>query len=254
VLSFLSVVGGFLAMPGLWNLLNGWFQPVLRVFDKTGRGIWFPIQTESLEVLELILGVGAGVAGIVLAVGLYSLTFQRAADKLQPTLTSHTEEQVRLAESGGLAQTPQPGAASIFTPRALDQAEIRRVIAGRKLSAARPEAAGDHPRIRPATKKRLNPLKLGQQALTGFLLYGWGFDLIYNLLFAWPGKLTGQLIARFIDPEAEKAVDYGLGGVAWESSKITRKSGTGLVRNYALGIFLGTVALLIYVAVQTVQR
>lgn len=254
VLSVLSVVGGFLAMPGLWNLLNGWFQPLLRVFDKGGREIWFPIQTEGLEVPGLVLGVGAGVAGIVLAVGLYSLTFQRRADKLQPTLTSHTEEQVRLAESGGQAQTQRPGAASIFTPRALAEVEIRRVIAGRKLSPTRPEAAGDHPRIRPAAKKRLNPLKLGQQAMTGFLLYGWGFDLIYNLLFAWPGKLTGQLIARFIDPEAEKAVDYGLGGAAWEGSKVTRKSGTGLVRNYALGILLGTVALLIYVAVQTAQR
>ena len=133
--------------------------------------------------------------------------------------------------------------------------EIRRVIAGRNLSPARSEASGDQPRIRPATKKkRLNPIKLGQQATTAFLLYGWGFDLMYNMLFAWPGKLTGNLIARFVDPEAEKAVDYGLGGAAWEGSKAGRKTETGLVRNYALGILLGTVALLIYVVVQTVQR
>ncbi len=253
VLSFLSVVGGFLAMPGLWNFLHDWFKPVTNVFDKTGREIWYPIQTEGLEIVELILGVGAGVAGIVVAVGLYTFTHQRQADKLQPTLTSHTEEQVRAEEATGTGRR-QTGA-PLFTPRALDEVEIRRVIAGRNLSPARPEASGDQPRIRPAVKKkRLNPIKLGQQAMTGFLLYGWGFDLVYNMLFAWPGKLTGNLIARFVDPEAEKAVDYGLGGAAWESSKAGRKTETGLVRNYALGILLGTVALLIYVVVQTVQR
>jgi NADH:ubiquinone oxidoreductase subunit 5 (subunit L)/multisubunit Na+/H+ antiporter MnhA subunit len=136
----------------------------------------------------------------------------------------------------------------------LDEAEIRRVIAGRNLSPTRPEASGDRPHLRPVAKKRLNPIKLGKQGITAFLLYGWGFDLLYNLLFAWPGKLTGQLVARFVDPETEKAVDYGLGGAAWEGSKAGRKTETGLVRNYALGILLGTVALLIYVAVQTVQR
>ena len=37
-------------------------------------------------------------------------------------------------------------------------------------------------------------------------------------------------------------------------SKVARKTETGLVRNYALGILLGVVALLIYVAVQTGLR
>ena len=90
--------------------------------------------------------------------------------------------------------------------------------------------------------------------MTAFLLYGWGFDLMYKVMFSWPGEMTGRLIARFVDQEAERAVDYGLGGVAWEGSKASRKTQTGLVRNYALGILIGTVALLIYVAVQTVQR
>jgi NADH-quinone oxidoreductase subunit L len=250
VLSFFSVVGGFLAMPGLWNLLHNWFQPLLKTFHRGDEELWFPIQTERLEVVELALGVGAGVAGIVLAVGLYSLTRQRSADNLQPTLTSHTEEQVRAEEASSHSRQGAP----IFTPRALDEAEIRRVISGRDLSPTRPEASGDQPRLRPVLKKRLNPVKLGRQGLTGFLLYGWGFDLLYNLLFAWPGNLTAKFIARFVEPETEKAVDYGLGGAAWEGSKASRKTETGLARNYALGILFGTVALLIYVAVQTVQR
>jgi NADH:ubiquinone oxidoreductase subunit 5 (subunit L)/multisubunit Na+/H+ antiporter MnhA subunit len=134
----------------------------------------------------------------------------------------------------------------------LDEAEIRRVIAGKNLS--QPEAPLPSGIIRPATRPKFNPIKLGQQAITAFLLYGWGFDLLYKGLFSLPGEMTGRLIARFVDQEAEKAVDYGLGGVAWEGSKVSRKTETGLVRNYALGILLGTVALLIYVAVQTVQR
>jgi NADH:ubiquinone oxidoreductase subunit 5 (subunit L)/multisubunit Na+/H+ antiporter MnhA subunit len=255
VLSVLSVVGGFLAMPGLWNFLHDWFQPVLRVFDANAgeRGVWFPIQTNGLEIVELVLGVGAGVAGIVIAVGLYTFTRQRAADALQPTLTGTAEEQQRATE--GAAQPRRATGAPILTPRGLEEAEIRRVISGRNLSPVNErEAPLPSGRIRPATKPKFNPLKLGQQAMTAFLLYGWGFDLLYKMLFSWPGEMTGRLIARFVDQEAEKAVDYGLGGAAWEGSKASRKTETGLVRNYALGILLGTVALLIYVAVQTVQR
>ncbi|MBN9392649.1 MAG: NADH-quinone oxidoreductase subunit L [Chloroflexi bacterium] len=250
VLSVLSVVGGFLAMPGLWNVLHDWFQPVLKTFDAGGKDVWFPIQVHGLEIVELILGVGAGVAGIVVAVGLYTFTRQRAADASQPTLTSTTEAQQRATEGAG--PTRRTTGAPTLTPRGLEEAEIRRVIAGKNLS--QPEAALPSGIIRPATRPKFNPVKLGQQAITAFLLYGWGFDLIYKGLFSLPGEMTGRLIARFVDQEAEKAVDYGLGGVAWEGSKATRKTETGLVRNYALGIFLGTVALLIYVAVQTVQR
>jgi NADH-quinone oxidoreductase subunit L len=246
VLSVLSVVGGFLAMPGLWNVLHDWFQPVLKVFDAGEKEIWFPIQTHGLEIVELILGVGAGVAGIVVAVGLYTTLRQRAAAAVQPTPTATTEPQP------GTGPSRRASGAPTLTPRALDEAEIRRVIAGKNLS--QPEAPLPSGRILPATRPKFNPVKLGQQAITAFLLNGWGFDLVYKGLFSLPGEMTGRLIARFVDQEAEKAVDYGLGGVAWEGSKVTRKTETGLVRNYALGILLGTVALLIYIAVQTVQR
>ena len=230
VLSILSAVGGFLAMPGVWNTLHSWFNPVIGHFAMPGRQLWFPIQTESFEVLEIGIGVAAGVIGIIAAIVLYASGRQKTADQLQPTLTSQTEKTAPLSQPVATVMPKVSGAT-------------------RKRSEAL------HFSVQPKkVGKRLNPIKLGQQALTSFLLYGWGFDLLYKMLFSWPGAGTGKLIARFIDPEAEKAVDYGVGGFAWESSKLTRKTETGVVRNYALGILLGAVALLIYVAVQVTQR
>ena len=262
VLSFFSVVGGFLALPGGWNVLHDWFNPVIAYFARPGRQLWFPIQTDGLEIIELGLGVGAGVAGIVVAVGLYTVLRQRTADQAAPTLDSSPEP---LAP--GTPTTPSARLSSsvgVLTPRAMDEQSVRNVLSGRtEKQAARAET-------RPGRLTRAqelnytvqpkpprpgpNLLKLGRQALNYFLLYGWGFDLLYKLLFAWPGAATGRLIARFLDPETEKAVDWGLGGLAWESSKLGRKTETGLARNYALGILLGAVVLLVYVAVQVTVR
>ncbi|HEX2912969.1 MAG TPA: NADH-quinone oxidoreductase subunit L [Chloroflexia bacterium] len=258
VLSLLTVVGGFLAMPGGWNLLNNWFQPAIKTFARPGKEIWFPIQTESLEIVELLLGVGAGVAGIVVAVGLYTFTRQRAKDQAAPTITTVAEETAPLGEP--VAPRRHEPTSSVLTPRTISEEELRRIISG-KAPKSQPRVLEQQGRVettpsvmQPRERQKVSVTKLAQQGLNAFLLYGWGFDLVYNLLFAWPGKATGKLVARFLDPEAEKAVDYGIGGAAWDSSKLTRKSETGLVRNYALGILLGAVALLVYVAVQTVQR
>ena len=260
VLSFFSVVGGFLALPGLWNVLHDWFNPVINFFARPGRQLWYPIQTESLEIVELGLGVGAGIAGIVVAVGLYTVLRQRTADLSAPTLDS-TPETATGSVPTAVRHDP---ATSILTPRAMEEPELRRVLSGKtEKQAARAETnPGRRTRaqelnytVRPKVPtKRPNPLKLGRQALNYFLLYGWGFDLLYKLLFAWPGAATGRFVARFFDPETEKAVDWGLGGLAWESSKLTRKTTTGLARNYALGILFGAVVLLVYVAIQTAVR
>lgn len=260
VLSFLSVVGGFLAMPGLWNLLHDWFNPLLKVFDKGSRELWFPIQTDNLEIIELLLGVGAGVLGIVVAVGLYTVGRQREADKLAPALSTGTEEAAIPP-----ARIPHRDYTSaIFTPRSMSEEDIRKVVSGRAEKEAQRQAQSSRGRSRaerlnytqrPQVRRPLpNPLKLGQQALNYFLLYGWGFDLMYKLLFSWPGAGTAWLVSKFVDPGAETAVDTGVGDAAWEGSKAVRKTETGFVRNYALGILLGVVALLIYVAVQTGLR
>ncbi len=264
-LTFFSVVGGFLAMPGLWNGLHEWFQPVLRrfgLFQTGGEGgrLWFPIQTDKLEIIELGLGVGAGIAGIAVAVGLYTLGRQREADRLAPSLTSLAEQSTRAEETVPARHDP---ATQTLTPRGMSEEEVRRVLSGRaekqarRAAIAKPGSRAEalNYTVRPQPPRQFpNPLKLGQKAINYFLLYGWGFDLAYKLLFFWPGQSTARLIALWFDPQTEHAVDYGLGDASWEGSKLGRKTETGLVRNYALGIFLGTVALLIYVAIATTQR
>ncbi len=261
-LTGLSVVGGFLAMPGLWNVLNDWFKPLLRTFDREGRELWFPIQTESLEIIELLIGVGAGVAGIVVAVGLYTYGRQREADRLAPSLARPNQEPT--APTGA---TPplRDYTNAMLTPRSMSEADIRKVVSGKAEKETR--KAAEHPAPPGSRAERLNYsvrtepprprpnlLKLGQQSLNYFLLYGWGFDLVYKLLFFWPGQGTAWLVSRWFEPGAGTAVDTGVGGGAWQGSKLSRLTETGYVRNYALGILLGAVAILIYVAVQSVQR
>jgi NADH:ubiquinone oxidoreductase subunit 5 (subunit L)/multisubunit Na+/H+ antiporter MnhA subunit len=106
------------------------------------------------------------------------------------------------------------------------------------------------------TKHRTGPGigALARKGLTTFLLYGWGFDLIYNLLFVWPGRGTAWLISRFVDREVEQVVDIGLGEGSREVSHVLRKTETGYVRNYALGILMGAVAILVYVAIVGLAR
>ncbi len=253
-LSGLAVVGGFLAMPGGWNLLNDWFKPLLKTFDKTGRELWYPIQTDSLEVIELLLGVGAGVAGIALAVGFY--TYLRRQQAAQPIVTVVADSGVTALNLSTAA--PRDITNAMLTPRSMSEEQIRKVVSGRA------EKEADHPPApRSSRAERLNytdrpqpprqgpsPLELGRQALNYFLLYGWGFDVLYKLLFSWPAQGTAWLMTKFIEPGAGAAVDTAVGSASWEGSKAARKSETGLVRNYALAILLGTVAILIYVVIQ----
>ena len=47
----------------------------------------------------------------------------------------------------------------------------------------------------------------------------------------------------------QKLVDSGIGGGIWGSSRIVRRTETGFVRNYALVMMFGVVAILVYVAI-----
>ncbi len=255
VLTVLTLAGGCLAMPGLWNFLTGWFKPVYTKFEGSGREVWYHIQTDRLEVFELILGVGAGFAGMVLAVIIYSLSRQRQKDKTGPGLTTSAEKTAPLGASTRTPRRLNPVVTRGFATSMAPEEDLALVSeSSRRRVETRPVGAPASGVIAPARSPKFNPLKMAHHGATNFLLFGWGFDLLYNLMFVWPGKLTARLIARWLDPEAEKAYDYGLGGMAWEGSKLSRKSETGMVRNYALGILFGAVAILAYVVVQLTQR
>ncbi len=223
VLAVLATVGGFLAFEGVWNTLESWFEPVVTQYARNGKSVWHSIETGSLDIIGLILGVGVGLAGIALA---YAMYMRRPVTITSPELAVVTEHIPMVNEW----QPTQPKAVQSRKAEQGGYVEMQRRQTG------------------PA------PRDLAQQGLRTFLFYGWGFDLLYNLLFAWPAAATGKLIDRWLDREVKEAVDIGLGEGTEEMSKILRRTETGFVRNYALGILFGAVAILIYVAVVGLAR
>jgi len=227
VLTVLATIGGFLAFEGGWNSLEGWFKPVIEGYASNGKTLWRSIETNQLDIFGLIIGVGAGVTGIGLAYAIY----MRRPLQLDATPQMARAQTTNLnAPPVSRMLTSQPKATQSRRAVALGIVEVER------------------PRTGPG------PIFYLKQALNTFLLNGWGFDLIYNLLFVWPGKATAGLIERWLDPEVEQMVDIGLGDGTNEASKAVRRTETGYVRNYALGILLGAVAILVYVAVIGLQR
>jgi NADH-quinone oxidoreductase subunit L len=85
--------------------------------------------------------------------------------------------------------------------------------------------------------------------LRNFLLRAWFFDTLYNAVFVATFKALGSLAAHGIEPLEQKLVDSGIGGGIWGSSRIVRRTETGFVRNYALVMMFGVVAILVYVAI-----
>lgn len=271
VLTLLTVVGGFLAMPGFWNFLTDWFKPIIKEVEfpegggvdaslnalKANKGeLWYRIQTDKFEVVEIALGVGAGVAGIVLAVALYSyLRSQQAKRAVAVAAAANREEIIRPAATGTTRRDPRT---QTVTPRAMSDEEIRDVISGKsEKRVVKPGSRAEALNYSDWRKKQNtmpNPGKLLANGLRAFLFYGWGFDLLYNLLFVWPAKLTARIFSRWLDPEVERAYDFGLGGLFWEGSKLFRKTQTGNIRNYGLAVLLGAVALVAYVIIQAAVR
>ena len=87
-----------------------------------------------------------------------------------------------------------------------------------------------------------------------FLLNAWFIDALYNQTIAAGFKGLGTLIVRGIEPVQQVLVDRGIGGGIWAGSRGVRRTETGYVRNYALVMMLGVVAILIYVAIVGLQR
>ncbi len=82
--------------------------------------------------------------------------------------------------------------------------------------------------------------------LYAFLANKWCFDLVYNKVFITiGGKFADRVLWKYVDV---RLIDGAVNGVANAVGKISgtiRKVQTGYVRNYALGILFGVVALLV---------
>lgn len=90
--------------------------------------------------------------------------------------------------------------------------------------------------------------------ISAFLYNAWYIDTAYYNFITVPIRAIGGWIARGIEPIEQALVDRGIGSSIWQGSRGVRRSETGYVRNYALVMMLGVVAILIYVAVAGLQR
>ncbi len=89
--------------------------------------------------------------------------------------------------------------------------------------------------------------KAERPALEGpFLRNSWYINELYDTVFGRPSQKLATLAATVVDP---KIIDGGVNGVAAlvrRSGSLVRKTQTGYVRNYVLGIVLGTVLVLAF--------
>jgi NADH-quinone oxidoreductase subunit L len=79
-----------------------------------------------------------------------------------------------------------------------------------------------------------------------FLKHSWYIDEFYDTVFGRPSERLAAFSATVIDP---KVIDGGVNGVATavrKSGSLVRRTQTGYVRNYVLGIVLGTVLVLAF--------
>jgi len=79
-----------------------------------------------------------------------------------------------------------------------------------------------------------------------FLRHSWYINELYDAVFGRPAQRLAEFSATVIDP---KVIDGGVNGVATlvrRSGALIRRTQTGYVRNYVLGIVLGTVLVLAF--------
>jgi NADH-quinone oxidoreductase subunit L len=87
--------------------------------------------------------------------------------------------------------------------------------------------------------------KLGNRLHT-VLAHDWYYDETISRAVDGPGRRFANWLAYFVDA---KVIDGAVNGIAWVfvwCSERLRRLQTGYVRQYALGIFLGAVLLLLY--------
>jgi NADH-quinone oxidoreductase subunit L len=94
---------------------------------------------------------------------------------------------------------------------------------------------------------RLWITRADRPALEGaFLKHSWYINELYDTVIGRPAERLAAFCANVIDP---KVIDGGVNGLAVlvrQSGSILRKTQTGYVRNYVLGIVLGTVLILAF--------
>jgi NADH-quinone oxidoreductase subunit L len=83
--------------------------------------------------------------------------------------------------------------------------------------------------------------------LQGFLASGWYVDDLYAHTLVPGAKAVAGFAATGIDRRVIDALVNGVGAVTERTAGVARRVQTGLVRNYALGLLIGAVALFLYV-------
>jgi NADH-quinone oxidoreductase subunit L len=80
---------------------------------------------------------------------------------------------------------------------------------------------------------------------------GWYVDNAYSNLIVAPGKAVAAFTAFFIDERIIDGAAEGIGGETRRLASVGRRIQTGFVRSYALAVFIGAVAILVYVGVRS---
>ena len=83
------------------------------------------------------------------------------------------------------------------------------------------------------------------------LEHGWWFDSVYGAVLVTPGKAAAAFAAYVVDRRVVDGAGNLLAKLIGNVASAGRKIQTGLVRNYALGVLLGAVGLLWYLAVRS---
>jgi NADH-quinone oxidoreductase subunit L len=82
------------------------------------------------------------------------------------------------------------------------------------------------------------------------MLRGFYVNDVYSNLLVTPAKAASAFAAYVFDQRVIDGAVDGIGGLFASAAAVGRKVQTGLVRNYALGILLGAVGVLWYLAVR----
>lgn len=91
--------------------------------------------------------------------------------------------------------------------------------------------------LMPEERKLKNPVYI-------FLQAKWGFDALYNLVFLRGGEQIASFFRKVVEEDTIGGAENGVTGLVGGLSKLGRQLQTGYVRNYALVMFIGAVALI----------
>jgi NADH-quinone oxidoreductase subunit L len=91
------------------------------------------------------------------------------------------------------------------------------------------------------------PVRRGGALEPALLRRGWGVDALYSAVIETPGRLLSAWLAFVVDTRVVDGAVNGTARLVQASGNRLRRAQTGYVRNYALGVAMGTVLLLGFV-------